>query len=169
MDRAMPGDSREFLRSHRAMESTSWQPVVGCFATILTAAQNFLASICPLIEILRSLVLPSTHSITEHTGISGRGYFYGLCVLCVSCIPHNVLWNLCYYNHHQGFNFPTTIKLQCYAKHKTWSTATVVARSAYVSACHCKNVWTDWGAIWGGDSRGPRNHLLERAITLQST
>ena len=44
----MPGDGRVFLRKHRAMQLTSCQPVVDCFATILTAAQNFLAMICLL-------------------------------------------------------------------------------------------------------------------------
>ena len=37
-----------FLQLDRAMESTSRQPVVDCFATILTAAQKFLATIWPL-------------------------------------------------------------------------------------------------------------------------
>jgi len=59
-DRAMPGDGGVFLRRHRAMESTPGQPAVDCFATILTASQNFLATIWPLIEILRSLVLLHT-------------------------------------------------------------------------------------------------------------
>ena len=41
-DRAMLGDdSGVFLRRHRAMESTLRQPVVDCFATILTVAQIF--------------------------------------------------------------------------------------------------------------------------------
>jgi len=25
----------------------------------------------------------------------------------------------------------------------------------------CKNGWTNWDAIWGVDSRGPRNHVLD--------
>jgi len=37
----MPGDGGVFLQRHRAMESTPWQPIVDCFATILTVAQNF--------------------------------------------------------------------------------------------------------------------------------
>ena len=43
------------------MESTSEQPVVDCFATIFTAAQNFLAPIWPFIDILRSLVVVVNH------------------------------------------------------------------------------------------------------------
>ena len=39
------------------MELTSWQSVVDCFTTIFTAAQNFLATIWPVIEILRSLIV----------------------------------------------------------------------------------------------------------------
>ena len=40
-DRATPSDGGVFLQRDRAMESTSRQPVVDCFATIFTAAQNF--------------------------------------------------------------------------------------------------------------------------------
>ena len=43
------------------MESTLRQPVVDCFATIFTALQNFLATIWPFIDILRSLVVYVNH------------------------------------------------------------------------------------------------------------
>ena len=47
-DRATPSDHGVFLQRDRAMESTSRQLVVDCFATILTAAQNFLSTIWPI-------------------------------------------------------------------------------------------------------------------------
>ena len=48
-------------------ESRSRQPLVDYFATILPPAQNFLATIWPLIEILRSLVAFHRHE-TVHCG-----------------------------------------------------------------------------------------------------
>ena len=44
-DRATPSDGGVFLQRDRVMESTSRQLVVDCFATILTAAQNFFAAV----------------------------------------------------------------------------------------------------------------------------
>ena len=56
-DRATPSDGGVFLQMDRAMESTSRQPAIDCFATIMTTAQNFLATTWPFIDILRSLVV----------------------------------------------------------------------------------------------------------------
>ena len=57
IDRVTLSDGGVFLQRDRAMESTSRQPVVDCFATILTAAQNFWATIWPFNDIVRSLVV----------------------------------------------------------------------------------------------------------------
>ena len=48
--------------------------------------------------------------------------------------------------------------------HKMWPIATHVAWTARVSVRHigemCRNGCTDPGAIWGGDSGAPVNHVL---------
>ena len=70
-DRAIPGDGGCYCRGTTRCRVTAgcfcggtarWsRPVVDCFATILTAAHNFLAMIWPLVEILRSLVVYMHH------------------------------------------------------------------------------------------------------------
>jgi len=52
------------------------QLVIDCFAMILTPAQNFLATIWPLIEILRSLV--STYIRTQHIYYYYYYYYYAV-------------------------------------------------------------------------------------------
>ena len=71
----MPGDGGVFLQRHHTMESASCQPVVDCFATILTVVQNILATIWPLIKILRSLVTFHIRQ-SKHEMYSGCSHWY---------------------------------------------------------------------------------------------
>ena len=63
--------------SDGAMESTLRQPVVDCFATILTAAMHFLATIWPLIEFLRSLVVYVNHHNKDYLRKTPRDWLCG--------------------------------------------------------------------------------------------
>jgi len=69
-NRATPSDGGVFLQRDHAMESTLRLPAVDCFSMILTAAQNFLATIWPLIEFLRSLVVYVNHHNKDYLRIT---------------------------------------------------------------------------------------------------
>ena len=59
-------DGGVFLRRHCAMESTSWQAIIDCFATILTAAQHVSATIWPRLNSSISCGVYVNHHKTDY-------------------------------------------------------------------------------------------------------